>query len=90
MGRQDFSCDRTSFSKHFAMMGVSATGRMSFRAIAVECLGTGTMVVVLKLLETTAWPRGRLRMPGSKHKARYVIRASCLLGIVLAQGGANI
>ena len=64
--------------------------RKSLRAVAVECLGTGMMVVVLKLLETTAWPRGRLRMPGSKHKARYVIRASCLLGIVLAQGGANI
>ena len=56
MGRLDFRCDRTNLSKHFAMMGVSATGRMSFRAIAVECFDTGTVVVVvLKLVETTAW-----------------------------------
>src|SRR4029434_3977443 len=38
----------TSRSKHFMMVGVSATGRKSFRLTAVECFGTGTMEVVLK------------------------------------------
>ena len=54
---------RSSLSKHFAMMGVGATWRKSLRAIAVECFDTGTVVVVvLKLVETTAWARDRLKM----------------------------
>ena len=45
------------------MMGVGATWRKSLRAIAVECFDTGTVVVVvLKLVETTAWARDRLKM----------------------------
>lgn len=50
---RDLSCARTNFSKHFMRMGVSATGRKSFRPAAAECLGTGTMAVVLKHVGTT-------------------------------------
>ena len=60
MSRQDFGCDRTSVSKHFAMMGVNATGWKSFRAIALKFFGTSAMVAVLKLVGTTAWSKDRL------------------------------
>ena len=56
------------------MMGVGATWRKSLRAIAVECFDTGTVVVVvLKLVETTAWARDRLmvkwsRRPSALHR----------------------
>lgn len=35
-GREDFKCNLTILSKHFAMMGLSATGRKSLRAKAAE------------------------------------------------------
>lgn len=43
-------------------MGVTASGWKSFRSIAVEYFGTGTMEAVLKLVGTTAWARDTLKM----------------------------
>ena len=37
-------CLSTSFSKHFVMTGVSATGRKSLRLLVGDFLGTGMMV----------------------------------------------
>ncbi len=45
----------TTLSKHFIMMGVSATGRRSFRLVVLDFLDTGMMVAALKHDGTTAW-----------------------------------
>src|SRR4029434_3244986 len=52
----------TSLSKHFMIVGVSATGRKSLRPAALECFGTGTMEVVLKHVGTAAWASDRLNI----------------------------
>src|SRR4029434_7067514 len=42
------------------MVRVSATGRKSLRLAALECLGTGTMEVVLKHVGAAAWASDRV------------------------------
>src|SRR4029434_11024867 len=44
------------------MVGVSATGRKSFRLTAEECFDPGTIEVVLKHVGTVAWASDRLNM----------------------------
>ena len=53
-------CARASLWKHFVMMRVSATGWKSLRLTAVDCFGTGLMVVILKHAGTAAWTSDRL------------------------------
>ena len=44
-------------SKHFMMMEVSATGRLSFSSVTLAFLGTGKMVDLLKHVGTADWDR---------------------------------
>ena len=60
-GRMDLLCDMTSLSKHFTMMGVSATGRQSLKQDGADFFGTGMMVAALKHDGTTACLREGLK-----------------------------
>ena len=61
-GRVDFMCDRTSRSKHFMIMGVSATGRLALKQDGDDFFGTGMMVAALKPDGTMACLREVLKM----------------------------
>lgn len=63
------------------VVGVSATGRRSFRLDAVDCCGTDTMVAVLKHVQTTAWASDRLKIrirAGTIPVSQYIFNGKSL------------
>lgn len=61
-GRQSLICLSTSLSRHFMMMGVTATGLWSFRLSAAGFLGTRIIVAVLRQGGTMECARDRSKM----------------------------
>ena len=55
-------CLSTSFSKHFVIIGVSATGRKSLREVVSDFLGTGMMVADFRQAGMLSCSRERLKM----------------------------
>lgn len=62
----------TSCSKHFVMIGVSATGQKSLRQDTGDFIGRGMMVVVLKHTGITSWLINTL----PEYPAMCVVRTS--------------
>lgn len=61
-GRTDLMCLMMNCSKHFMMIVVCTNGRSSFKQAGADFFGTGTTVVALKQVGTTAWLSEMLKM----------------------------
>lgn len=60
----------TSLSKHFITIVVKAIGRLSFKHVTAELLGTGMIIDVLKHTDTTAWESVLLKI--SVHTSEFM------------------
>ncbi len=87
-GKHAFRWERTSLSKHFAIMGVRATGRKSLRATAPACFGTGTMLGQREV-ENAGEDLSQLFCTGPKHSARDAIRVSLVESVSGRSSGVS-